>query len=87
MLNQISKLQLESIRLWYLVQHSLSSYQQLIDYFGSAEQAVTPANLQRWSSLGIHKNHIQRAQQFYSAAEQQHFQKILDCLTQHCDFI
>lgn len=87
MLNQISKLQLDSIRLWYLVQHSLSSYQQLIQFFGSAEQATTPTHLQQWAQLGLHKNHVQRAQQFYSASEQQNFQKTLDCLVQHCDFI
>ncbi|WP_111895994.1 DNA-processing protein DprA [Acinetobacter sp. MB5] len=87
MLNQISKLQFDSIRLWYLVQHSLSSYQHLIDYFGSAEQATSTANLQRWANAGVHKNHVQRAQHFQETSEQQKFQKIIDCLQQHCDFI
>jgi DNA processing protein len=70
MLNQISKSQLDSLRLWYLVQHSLSSYQQLIHFFGSAEQATTPKNLQQWSKLRLHKNHVQRAEQFQQASEQ-----------------
>ena len=87
MLNQISKSQLDSLRLWYLVQHSLSSYQQLIHFFGSAEQATTPKNLQQWSKLRLHKNHVQRAEQFQQASEQKNFQSMLDCLVQHCDFI
>lgn len=87
MLNEISDLHLHHIKLWYLVQHSLSSYQKALQFFGSAEQATNTSNLLRWSELNIHQNHVQRAQDFLSIDGQHKFKKCLDQVIQHSDFI
>ncbi|WP_445114625.1 DNA-processing protein DprA [Acinetobacter sp. WZC-1] len=87
MLNEISELQLYTIRLWYLVQHSLSVFRQLEQFFGSAEQATHPQNLSRWAELKIHQNHIQRAQDFLSDKGQQEFEQCLHDIRTHTDFI
>lgn len=87
MLNEISKVHLNHITLWYLVQHSLSSYQKLIEFFGSAEEAILEPNLAKWPSLKLHKNHIERANEFNSQIGQQKFQTCLAQIRAHTDFI
>lgn len=42
MIAELSQFHYHSLKLWYLVQHSVSSFNQLVEYFGSAEQATTP---------------------------------------------
>lgn len=42
MLNPLSETQVATITLWYLVQHSLSSFYKLEKYFGTVSQAVDP---------------------------------------------
>ena len=59
MLNQLPNDQLDAILLWYLVQHSLTSYRKLELYFGSITQAIQTENLPRWVELKLHKNHIE----------------------------
>lgn len=83
MLNQISSQQFSYIQLWYLVQHSLSSFRKLVQYFGSAEEAVLPQNLAQWSELKIHKSHIIRAAQF----DPSDFDRVINTIVQLCDFI
>lgn len=87
MLNEISEVQLSYIKLWYLVQHSLSSFHKVIQHFGSVENAVQPKHLNRWAELNIHKNHIQRATDFSSVAGQFQFNQCLDKIKLHTDFI
>lgn len=87
MLNEISDVHLHHIKLWYLVQHSLSSFQKALQFFGSAEQATSASNLFRWSELNIHQNHVQRAQEFLSSEGQHKFKNCLDKIIQHSDFI
>jgi DNA processing protein len=87
MLQPLSQEQMDTITLWYLVQHSLSSFYKLEQHFGSIHQAVQAENLPQWSNLGLHKNHLQRAQQFYSPAEQSKFQRILQDIQHSSDFI
>lgn len=87
MLHQISDQHLHHVKLWYLVQHSLSAYHNLIHYFGSAEQACTPSALQQWATLSIHAQHKQRAEKFLRPDGQHEFEQCLHLLKQHCDFI
>lgn len=86
-LNELSDVHLHHIKLWYLVQHSLSSFQKALQFFGSAEQATNTANLTRWAELKIHQNHVQRAQDFLSIDGQRKFKNCLDKIIQHSDFI
>jgi DNA processing protein len=87
MLNEITPSQLDYIKLWYLVQHSLSTFQKLVQYFGSAQQAVNTQNLQQWHKINIHKNHISRAATFESQEQQIQFQQLIEKITHHSDFI
>lgn len=87
MLNQISQEQLDTIKLWYLLQHSFSSFRKLEQYFGSISQALQPENLKRWSELKIHQHHLQRAEEFLSPLGQTQFQHCLDKILKHSDFI
>lgn len=87
MLSQISPQHLHQVKLWYLVQHSLTAYHQLIRYFSSAEQATEHKALSQWQQLPIHAQHKKRAEQFTSIEEQKKFEHILYLLQQHCDFI
>ena len=87
MLKPLSQVQMDTITLWYLVQHSLSSFYKLEQHFGSIHNAVQPQNLQDWSKLGLHKNHIQRAQQFYTQSEQSKFQHLIQEIERHSDFV
>ncbi|HRM52021.1 MAG TPA: DNA-protecting protein DprA, partial [Acinetobacter johnsonii] len=48
MLNSLSHEQIATITLWYLVQHSLSSFQKLQQHFGTSTKAVAASNLQIW---------------------------------------
>lgn len=87
MINDISIEHLNHIRLWYLVQHSVSSYQKLIEYFGNATSAVQTTHLARWSELKIHQNHIQRANEFLTDTGQNKFAECLKKIKQHSNFI
>lgn len=87
MLNSISDWHLQHIQLWYLVQHSLSTYQKLILFFGSVESAIQPQNLKRWSELSIHKSHLQRAETFITLQGRVDFESCLAKIRQHTDFI
>lgn len=87
MLNFISDVQLDTIKLWYLVQHSNLAFRSLETYFGSVEKAISSENLLRWSEVNIHKNHLQRAEEFLTDKGQTSFYLCLEKLKQHCDFI
>ena len=87
MLNEISDAHLHHIKLWYLVQHSLSSFQKVLQFFGSAEQATHAAHLVRWSELNIHQNHVRRAQEFLSHEGQLKFESCLNKIIQYSDFV
>lgn len=87
MLSQLSEHHVQHIQLWYLVQHSLSSYQKLLSFFGSAADAIQPKNLKRWSALSMHKSHLQRVDAFCTAQGQLDFEHCLRKIKQHTDFI
>ncbi|ATO19302.1 DNA-protecting protein DprA [Acinetobacter sp. LoGeW2-3] len=87
MLNSLSTTQLDNIRLWYVVQHSLTSFYRLSQYYENLADAVQPDQAGTWLKLGIHKNHIQRLQDFNSKDSQREFQHCLEQIQKTCDFI
>ena len=87
MLNSLSTTQLDNIRLWYVVQHSLTSFYRLSDYYENLADAVQPDQVETWLKLGIHKNHIQRLQDFNYKDAQREFQHCLEQIQKTCDFI
>lgn len=87
MLNSLSHEQIATITLWYLVQHSLSSFQKLQQYFGTSTKAVAASNLQIWPNLGLHKSHLQRVIEIQTPAGQTKLQTLLQDVQASCDFI
>lgn len=87
MLQQISQAHYHYIALWYVLQHSLSSFYKIQQHFPDLEKALQPSALTQWQQLGIHKNHIQRFSTFYQSENQQKFQHCLQLIQQHSDFI
>ncbi|WP_445345688.1 DNA-processing protein DprA [Acinetobacter bohemicus] len=87
MLNHLSATQIETITLWYLVQHSLSSFYKLEQRFGNIRQAIDPQNFPQWSTLALHKSHLQRLSEFQTAIGQQKFQTLLQNIQKNSDFI
>lgn len=87
MLNSLSHEQIATITLWYLVQHSLSSFQKLQQHFGTSTKAVAASNLQIWPNLGLHKSHLQRVTEIQTPAGQIKLQTLLHEVQANCDFI
>lgn len=87
MLNHLSATQIETITLWYLVQHSLSSFYKLEQRFGNIREAIDPQNFPQWSTLALHKSHLQRLSEFQTATGQQKFQILLQDIQKNSDFI
>lgn len=87
MLNSLSHEQIATITLWYLVQHSLSSFQKLQQHFGTSTKAVAASNLQIWPNLGLHKSHLQRVIEIQTPAGQTKLQTLLQDVQASCDFI
>lgn len=87
MLNQLSPHHYHTVLVWYLVQHSLSSFQKIQQHFGSCEQATQKHHLAEWSQLGLHANHLKRLQEFQTAQGQQKFEQLIQLICQHSDFI
>ncbi|MBF7684103.1 DNA-protecting protein DprA [Acinetobacter sp. B5B] len=84
---QLSRHQYQVITLWYLVQHSLASYHKLVNHFGHIDAVLDPKNLMQWSTLKIHKNHIERAREFQQPDSQAQFQTLIDIICHQCDFV
>ncbi|OTH00079.1 DNA-processing protein DprA [Acinetobacter sp. ANC 4973] len=87
MLNHLSATQIETITLWYLVQHSLSSFYKLEQRFGNIREAIDPQNFPQWSTLALHQSHLQRLSEFQTAIGQQKFQILLQDIQKNSDFI
>ena len=87
MLNQLSPHHYHTVLVWYLVQHSLSSFQKIQQHFGSCEQATQKHHLTEWSQLGLHANHLKRLQEFQTNQGQQKFEQLIQLICQHSDFI
>lgn len=87
MLNSLSQVQIETITLWYLVQHSLSSFYKIQDHYPILSEAFSPNQLAIWQALGIHKNHLQRFQEFHTSEGQKNFQHCLQQIQQSSDFV
>ena len=87
MLNQLSPHHYHTVLVWYLVQHSLSSFQKIQQHFGSCEQATQSHHFSEWSQLGLHANHLKRLAEFQTAQGQQQFEQLVQLICQHSDFI
>ncbi|WP_297426756.1 DNA-processing protein DprA [uncultured Acinetobacter sp.] len=85
MLQQLSQSQRDFICLWYLVQHSLSSFYKLLDYYGSVPSAIAARH--DWAILNLHRSHVKRVQEFEQPLQQAHFEKLLHSIQTHSDFI
>ena len=87
MLNPLSQAQIDVITLWYLVQHSLSSFYKVHENYPTLSHAFQASEVPTWQRLGLHKNHIQRLKEFYQTEDQQKFQHCLTQIQQHSDFV
>lgn len=87
MLTSLSSLQLDYIRLWFLVQHSLTSFYKISQHYTHLAEATQPNQSETWQKLGIHKNHIQRLQDFHLAESQLKFQHCVDLIQKQSDFV
>lgn len=87
MLNPLSQVQIETITLWYLVQHSLSSFYKIQDHYPILSEAFSPNQLAIWQALGIHKNHLKRFQEFHTPEGQKNLQHCLKQIQQSSDFV
>lgn len=87
MLTQLSSHHYHTLKVWYLVQHSLVSFKKIIDYFGNCEKATQPDGLAKWSSLGLHANHLKRVNEFQTPQGQAQFEQLVQQVRQHTDFI
>ena len=87
MLEQQISIELKSkIVLWYLLQHSTRSFNKLLEHFKTAEHAIHPSALSTWQQLKLHKNHLERFQNYHSATGQIEFEHLWQTLikyTQH----
>lgn len=87
MLNHVSQQHKDAITLWYVVQHSLSSFYKLKHHFKHLNDALLLQNMHEWLKLGIHKNHIERLNQLHSNETQQYLKHLFTAIQHHCDFI
>jgi len=87
MLDHLSQHQINSISLWYVVQHSLPSFYKIQNYFKNLNDALQPQQITTWQNLGLHKNHIERFKQLQNIETQKHLQKIFYTIQQYCDFV
>ncbi|MFB6331762.1 DNA-processing protein DprA [Acinetobacter variabilis] len=87
MLNSLSRVQLETLTLWYLVQHSLSSFYKISQHYSSLTTAIRPDQVPTWQALGIHANHVQRLKDFSLPESQQKFQRCLEKVQRDSDFV
>ncbi len=87
MLSHLSKSQTETIAIWYVVQHSLSSFYKIQKHFKTLEQALKPENISQWQNLALHKNHLQRLEKFHTLEGQNDFQQLLNQIKQSSDFV
>ena len=87
MLNQLSPHHYHTVLVWYLVQHSLSSFQKIRNYFGSCAEAVQTHRLSEWQQLGLHKNHLKRLEEFQTPHGKQQFDHMVQLICKHTDFI
>ena len=87
MLNSLSSVQLDYIRLWFLVQHSLTSFYKINAHYTHLAEATLPDQIETWQKLGIHKNHIQRLRDFHLAEAQLQFQHCIALIQKNSDFI
>ncbi len=82
-----SSTQLDYIRLWFLVQHSLTSFYKIQQHYPALQHALNADQYSTWQKLGIHKNHLQRFQEFQTEHGEQQFQQCLKQIEISCDFV
>ncbi|WP_180173986.1 DNA-processing protein DprA [Acinetobacter sp. YH01024] len=87
MLNSLTDLHLDYIRLWFVVQHSLRSFYKIQQHYPALHHALKPDQITTWQKLGLHKNHLQRFEEFHSPSGQLSFEKCLKDIQQYSDFV
>ena len=75
------------IALWFVLQHSLTSYRKLLSHFESAEKALESNAKATWQSLKLHPQHLQRFEEFHSRTGQASWQQCHAQLLAQCDAI
>ena len=85
MLQRLSQHHLEYITLWYLLQHSLSSFYKLTDYYGSVSAALQAQH--DWGKLNLHASHLKRVQEFLKPSSQKYFADLVTSIQHQSDFI
>lgn len=86
-MQQISTELKSKVILWYLLQHSTSSFNKLIRHFVHAEQAIHLSSLAVWQQLKLHKNHLKRFQKFHTPPGQIEWANLWQALEQSTDQI
>jgi DNA processing protein len=86
-MQQLSASEIDQICLWYLLQHSISSFNKLMAHFGSAERAIQLSALATWQQFKLHIRHIERLQHFHTPQGQLEFQQCLTSIAACCDHI
>ncbi len=86
-MQQLSQIEIDQIALWYVLQYSLSSYQKLMSHFDNATLAIQSNALATWQQLKLHRNHLERLQQFHSPQGQHNFKQCLEILNHCCDTV
>lgn len=76
--------QRDQLILWHIVQHSLSSYNKLVECFGDATSAIAASALTDWQQLKLHANHIERFQLYHRAEGEHDFEQRLQLIKQYC---
>ena len=79
--------QRDQLILWHIVQHSLSSYDKLIKFFGDATSAIAASALTDWHQLKLHSNHVERFQLYHRAEGQRDFEQRLQLIKQYCQSV
>lgn len=84
---QISPKDVPQLTLWYLLQHSVTSFHKLIEYCGDAQSAIDKTALPKWQKLKLHANHIERFNQFHTPQGKEEFSKLLKTIEETTDHI
>lgn len=87
MLQSLPPAHIDTICLWYVLQHSLSAFNKLTQYFTQPRDALSLSAIPIWQQLNIHHTHIARLQHLHSTQGQDDFAQCLNTLKNCCDTI
>lgn len=77
----------DQLALWHVVQHSVSSFNKLINHFDSAAAALHQSAMPIWSQLKLHTNHIQRLKKWHEPLGQDQWKQRLDYIARYCQHV